>query len=218
MMAELVMLSTISPEIPIIESIRYATEENFVGTVVDTYDKMPNILCTLEAGKALKEAEKYAATLGFEFVVYDAYRPQEAVDHFFRWSQDLKPGDTDKQYQYYPRVEKSQLFNLGYIAKKSGHTLGNTFDLTLIEMGKELTPIQEVSRVLQQSGFKMTYLDDSTLDMGAHFDFLDEASHDDSKEITLDQRANRAILKDIMEKYGFKGYKKEWWHYQYLGD
>lgn len=113
-------------------------------------------------------------------------------------------------------MDKSQLFSLGYITKKSGHTLGNTFDLTLIETGKVLTEVQEIPRVLSSS-LKMIYLQDGTVDMGTHFDCLDEASHHGSQDINPEQRAHREMLCSIMEKISFKPYEKEWGHYQYLG-
>ena len=41
---------------------------------------------------------------------------------------------------YYPNIKKSELFELGYIAYKSGHSRGSTVDVSLIEMStnKEL--------------------------------------------------------------------------------
>jgi D-alanyl-D-alanine dipeptidase len=33
--------------------------------------------------------------------------------------------------------------------------------------------------------------------------------------LTNIQRNNRKLLKDVMEKHGFVGYSKEWWHYRY---
>ena len=40
---------------------------------------------------------------------------------------------------FYPEVDKSELFDKGYIAAKSGHSRGSTVDLTIVdEAGKEL--------------------------------------------------------------------------------
>ena len=58
-----------------------------------------------------------AETLGFGIKVFDAYRPQQAVDHFVRWAEDLS--DTRMKSQYYPEVEKQHLFRDGYIASRS---------------------------------------------------------------------------------------------------
>ncbi len=68
----------------------------------------------------------------------DGYRPQKAVDHFVRWAKALD--DTLTKAKYYPDVDKADLFTLGYIAERSGHSRGNTVDLTLfyLETGEEL--------------------------------------------------------------------------------
>ena len=59
---------------------------------------------------------------GYRLKVYDAYRPQSAVDHFVRWAEDLE--DTAMQPCFYPEEEKSRLFAHGYIAARSGHSRG----------------------------------------------------------------------------------------------
>ena len=56
--------------------------------------------------------------LGLGLKVFDGYRPQNAVNHFMRWAADLN--DTRTKADYYPRVDKENLFRDGYIAEKSG--------------------------------------------------------------------------------------------------
>ncbi len=75
---------------------------------------------------------------GLSLKIFDAYRPQQAVDHFVKWAKVLN--DTLMKKEYYPEVPKSELFKRGYIASKSGHTRGSTVDLTIIDIktGKEL--------------------------------------------------------------------------------
>ena len=63
--------------------------------------------------------------------IFDAYRPQQAVDHFVRWAKVLN--DTIMKKYYYPDVPKSELFDQGYIALKSGHSRGSTVDLTIVQ-------------------------------------------------------------------------------------
>ena len=70
--------------------------------------------------------------LGYSLIVFDAYRPQSAVDFFFEWSKDLN--DTINKNSYYPNINKSQLFAQGYIAKKSGHSRGSTVDVSLVDL------------------------------------------------------------------------------------
>ena len=49
---------------------------------------------------------------GYSLKIFDAYRPQQAVDHFVSWAKVLN--DTLMKKQYYPNVKKSALFNSGY--------------------------------------------------------------------------------------------------------
>ena len=48
------------------------------------------------------------------------------------WAKDLD--DQRMKGEFYPRVEKSRLFEDGYIAAKSGHSRGSTMDLTLVRL------------------------------------------------------------------------------------
>lgn len=45
-------------------------------------------------------------------------------------------------------------------------------------------------------------------------DFTEKASHKYMK-ISPQQRINRALLRTVMEKHGFKALESEWWHYDY---
>lgn len=167
--------------------IRYFSEDNFVGTVIDEYEG-PKAILTVEAAQALKKAADALEEQGYYIKIFDAYRPQRAVDHFVRWSKDLE--DTKMKEKYYPDLDKSVLFQLGYIAEKSGHSRGSTVDLTLVEIstGKEV-------------------------DMGSGFDFFGEISHHGTHLITAEQENNRNILRDAMVNAGFEVYPEEWWHY-----
>jgi D-alanyl-D-alanine dipeptidase len=179
----------VTDEIPTaILEIRYYSEDNFVGTVVDGYHA-PKAILTEEAAQALKKAADNLYEQGYYIKIFDAYRPQSAVDHFIRWAKDLD--DTKMKEKYYPDLDKSVLFELGYIAEKSGHSRGSTVDLTLVDVstGKEL-------------------------DMGSGFDFFGEISNHGTDLITEEQEKNRNILRDAMVDAGFEVYPEEWWHYK----
>ncbi|MDD4803429.1 MAG: M15 family metallopeptidase, partial [Syntrophomonas sp.] len=167
--------------------IRYYGENNFVGTRIDGYEA-PTAILSNEAAQALKAVSQELEAQGYYIKIFDGYRPQKAVDHFIRWAKDIN--DTKMKSLFYPHVDKKDLFKLGYIAEKSGHSRGSTVDLTLVykETGEEL-------------------------DMGSGFDFLDEISHHGTSLITPEQTANRELLKNAMLKHGFKPYVNEWWHY-----
>ena len=202
-----VYLNEVDPTILV--SLRYYGSENFVGKSVDGYKK-PVLILTRQAAESLKKVQEAVKKDGYCLVVYDAYRPQQAVNNFVRWSEDIQ--DQVKESQYYPRVEKAKAFDLGYIAKRSGHTRGSTVDLTIIKDGEALHEIEEKDRVLL-GGYTIKFLDDGTVDMGSSFDLFDVASHSRNDLIDKQFQARRDYLKSIMEQHGFKSYSNEWWHF-----
>jgi len=143
---------------------------------------------TLRAAQALAEVQSDLNRFGLGLKIFDAYRPQKAVDDFVRWGKDLT--DTVMKEQYYPFVDKENLFKEGYIAEKSGHSRGSTLDLTLVDL---------------KTG--------TELDMGSHFDFFGKISWVTNPSITYQQRANRMLLNLVMKRHGFKSYDREWWHF-----
>ena len=170
--------------------LRYFTGDNFIGRPVDGYLK-PRCILTKEAAAALKKAQEELNTFGLGVKIYDAYRPQQAVDHFVRWAKDFR--DMKMKDSYYPNVEKRNLFHDGYIAKKSSHSRGSTVDLTIIS-------VQESEA-------------NTDIDMGTTFDFFDTKSWPNDLSISASQRAHRLLLRMIMKKHGFESYPKEWWHF-----
>lgn len=111
-----VFLRDVDPTI--IESTRYYTDDNFLGRKVKGYftDK---IICKKELADRLKLVNDDLKQQGYTLVVYDAYRPQEAVDDFVKWSKDLQ--DQKKKEYFYPTLEKSTFFPLGYLGNPSKH-------------------------------------------------------------------------------------------------
>ena len=202
-----VYLKQIDPSI--ITSLRYCTYENFIGRPIHGY-RRPNALLTLQAAQALKKAQEEFKKDGYCLVVYDAYRPQQAVNHFMRWSKDIK--DQAKKAQYFPHVDKSHVFELGYVAEHSGHSRGSTVDVTLITKGAVPHKVIETKRTLQ-NGQTIKFLDDGTVDMGSSFDLFDKASHHKNNLIAEHHKKSRTYLRTVMEKHGFKTIEEEWWHY-----
>ncbi len=168
--------------------LRYRLADNFVGTTVDGYFGARAIL-TQQAALALGLVQAELRTQGLGLWIFDAYRPQRAVNHFARWAKDLS--DTTMKQRYYPEVEKTELFSQGYSAARSGHSRGSTVDLSLVS----LTPPFE------------------QLDMGTVFDFFSPRSWLGATGLTATQEQNRALLQQTMQKYGFIPYSKEWWHF-----
>ena len=65
----------------VILEIRYYSTYNFVGTRVDGYEE-PVALLTRQAADSLRAVSDDLIKQGYRLKVYDAYRPQCAVDHF----------------------------------------------------------------------------------------------------------------------------------------
>lgn len=167
--------------------IRYFSSFNFVGERICGYEE-PVALMTAEAAKALRSASDAAVRLGYRLKVFDAYRPQRAVDHFLAWCRDVQ--DVRMRAYFYPYEDKSLFLKDGYVAARSGHSRGSTVDLTLFDMslGRDA-------------------------DMGGPFDFFGLVSHRNCKDITEQQRRNRDVLYRLMTDSGFCGYDTEWWHF-----
>lgn len=202
-----VYLHEIDPTIQV--SLRYYGNENFLGRRVKAYNKQM-LMLTRQAAQALKKVQEEIAKDGYELVIYDAYRPQDAVDNFMVWSLDIN--DQIKKAQYYPRVDKARVFELGYVAERSGHSRGSTVDLTIIKKGQKVHDIVEKKRTLLD-GFTIIYLDDGTVDMGTSFDLFDIASHHENSVVPENYKKIRAYLKGKMLKHGFVTYPEEWWHF-----
>ena len=167
--------------------LRYGTSQNFLGRPVRGYEQ-PRCLLTEPATQALSAVQQRLQPWGLTLLIYDCYRPQRAVDDFVRWSES--PTEAGNKANYFPDLEKDRLFAAGYIATRSGHSRGSTVDLTLaITATKEPLP------------------------MGSRWDFFGERSHTAYPELGPQARANRLLLKSLMETAGFQNYAQEWWHY-----
>ena len=176
--------------------IRYFSSYNFIGERIPGYEQ-PIAMLTRQAADSLKAVSDDLLQKGYRLKIFDAYRPQCAVDFFMEWAADTT--DVRMQDYFYPELDKSVLIPQGYIAEKSGHTRGSTVDLTLFDMKME----REV-------------------DMGCTFDYFGVASHPDVlpeqeigayRPINQEQYDNRMILREAMLAHGFKPYDCEWWHF-----
>ena len=176
----------------IIIDLKYASNYNFTGGVVNGYES-PKCLLTHEAARSLKNIQNILIKSGYSLKIYDAYRPQRSVDYFMNWSKNKS--DTINKSSFYPNISKSILFKLGYIAENSSHSRGSTVDITLVEIssGKEI-------------------------DMGSPYDFFGLESSHDFENISITQKNNRKLLLDIMINNGFSPYSKEWWHYTFVNE
>ncbi|MBQ0045111.1 MAG: M15 family metallopeptidase [Bacteroidales bacterium] len=192
--SEFVLLTDVVPDA--ILEIRYYSQYNFIGDRIPGYEE-PVAILTKQAADSLKAASDDLKALGYCIKVYDAYRPQRAVDYFMSWAKDVD--DVRMKDSFYPELDKSVLVPEEYVAEHSSHTRGSTVDLTLVDIktGREV-------------------------DMGCVFDYFGLASHPDVlpgqevgayQPINETQYRNRMILRDAMLSHGFNPYECEWWHF-----
>lgn len=192
--------------------IRYYTEHNFVGSRIDGY-QAPKCYLTRQAAQALVGVQADLKPFGLGIKIYDCFRPQRAVDHFVRWAEDIR--DTATRTEFYPTVDKKNLFRDGYIASRSSHSRGSTVDLSIVELPAAPQPDFVLGETVQKKCFlpRDERFPDNSIDMGTGFDCFHELSHPENPDLGLRQRLNRLLLKTLMEKHGFEYYDKEWWHF-----
>lgn len=166
---------------------KYATWDNFTGRPVNGYEAN-RIVGTFELAEALQKAREQAAALGYGLLLWDAYRPQRAVDCFLRWS--VQPEDGRTKEKHYPNIAREEMISLGYVASQSSHSRGSAVDLTIYQL---------------DTGDMVA--------MGSDFDFMDERSHHASTDVKVAEAKHRRLLRSIMEQSGFEAYENEWWHY-----
>ncbi|MCD8533049.1 MAG: M15 family metallopeptidase [Saccharospirillaceae bacterium] len=179
-----IRLDHLIPDILI--ELKYASRDNFMGAVVDGYAHA----CALLSRPAAEALARVAAELrqqDLRVKIFDAYRPQRAVDHFLRWASSAE--DLRTKARFYPALEKPQLFEQGYLFSHSSHSRGSTVDLTLVDS------------------------DGQELDMGTIFDFFGPQSWPEYRELSPSQRSNRDVLQSVMHRHGFIGVREEWWHF-----
>lgn len=165
---------------------RYAGYYNFVGRPIDGYEA-PVCLLTRQAAEALAEVQEALRPFGLGLKAFDCYRPARAVAEFVRWADDP---DTRMKVEFYPELDKSELFAKGYIADKSSHSRGSTADLTVVTLPAAIE-----------------------LYMGTGYDYFSERSWPEDARQPAAARANRLLLASLMQQYGFTPYAYEWWHF-----
>jgi D-alanyl-D-alanine dipeptidase len=94
-----------------------------------------------------------------------------------------------RKAEFYPTIDKRELFRLGYIASHSGHSRGSTVDIGLVG------------------------LDGAELDLGTRFDTFSPHSWPSDTTVSAQARRSRALLASAMGRRGFRPYAQEWWHF-----
>jgi D-alanyl-D-alanine dipeptidase len=203
-----VRLREIAPSIR--QDIRYAGPFNFTGHVVPGYQRAECIAWD-RAAQALAHVQNRLVTEGVELKVYDCYRPLRAVRAFVAWSKS-PAGDAMKSI-FHPYIDKSKLFELGFISLHSRHSMGIAVDVGLVRTGEDdVFPPKLGGRC---DGPFDQRVNESSLDFGTAYDCFSDLSATASPNISATARANRERLRRALEAEGFRNYSREWWHYDF---
>ncbi|MEU6205238.1 M15 family metallopeptidase [Micromonospora musae] len=193
--------------------IRYATAHNFVGRPIAGYQE-PLCLLTRQAAEALRRVQDAAVAGGHSLKVYDCYRPVPAVNDFVAWSK--RPGEQQTKAEFYPHVEKSQLFAQGYVGAPTAHSRGSTMDLTLVPAtAADEPPFVPGRPLVSCTAPRAQRFPDASIDMGTGFDCFDPSARTAAPGVSGQARENRRLLERLMTDAGFVNYPGEWWHYRY---
>jgi D-alanyl-D-alanine dipeptidase len=203
-----VYLRDVAPDI--VQEMRYFGSHNFLGRPVDGYRANECIL-TRRAANALARVQARLRKVEWSLKVYDCYRPQRGVADFVKWAK--RPDDTATKAEFYPTLNKKNLFKRHYIAKRSGHSRGSTVDLTIIAWPPAKQAVWSPDNQQACHLPKSQRFGDNSLDFGTGYDCFHTLSHTANPAITGDARHHRTLLVNEMKKAGFKNYRREWWHF-----
>ncbi|WP_433995400.1 M15 family metallopeptidase [Bradyrhizobium macuxiense] len=195
----------------IIQDIRYAGANNFMGRPIAGYDAAECVV-KRDVGLRLKAVQRELARQRLSLKMFDCYRPARAVADMVAWSRNGK--ETAAERRYNPAFAKADLFRLGYIATHSGHSTGAAVDLTLVDLGadnsRKFDPAKDYADCTAPVAARAP---EGSVDMGTGYDCSDVKAHTTAGSITPAQRRWRSMLVAAMARQGFVNYSKEWWHF-----
>ena len=202
----------------IVQDMRYAGANNFVGRPLPGYAEAECLLIG-PAAEALGRVQRDLAPQKLSLKVLDCYRPPQAVAAMAQWARDGRPAGAGQRF--FPRLDKSALFALGYIAARSSHSLGTAVDLTLVEAGRAAAP-PDAAPALPDAAAEVPctapYAERGPadgIDMGSAFDCFDPRSHTANQQISAEAKQHRQLLVAAMRRHGFVNYAREWWHFSW---
>jgi D-alanyl-D-alanine dipeptidase len=204
-----VFLRDIDPGI--IQDIRYAGSNNFVGRPLRGYDAGECVV-KRKVGLMLRSVQQELAPQGLSLKMLDCYRPARASRDMVVWANNGK--ETPAERRYNPAFHKADLFRLGYIAERSGHSTGAALDLTLVDLKADNSAVFDPAKTYADcTAPESARAPEGSVDMGTGYDCTDVKSHTAARSITPAQRKWREKLVQVMARRGFVNYSKEWWHF-----
>lgn len=210
---DFVFLRDIDPSIR--QDIRYAGVNNFVGRKLSGYDSAECVVKRL-VGLALQKVQRELMAQNLSLKMLDCYRPARASRDMVAWARD--GNETPAQKRYNPAFSKADLFRLGYIAERSGHSTGAALDLTLVDLRAPASPTFDPNKAYASCiAPEAQRAPEGSVDMGTGYDCSDAKAHTGSRAISPAQRRWRDLLVTAMGRQGFVNYSKEWWHFSLPG-
>lgn len=210
---DFVFLRDVDPTIR--QDIRYAGANNFVGRRLPGYEAAECVV-TRRVAQALVRVQRDLASQRLTLKMYDCYRPARAVHEMVVWSRDGR--ETPAQHNYNPRLNKADLFRLGYIAEHSGHSTGAAVDLILVDLAvPKVAAFDPAKPYADCTAEVLSRAPDDSVDMGTGYDCSDIKAHTAAAGITPAQLKWRRRLVAAMAKQGLVNYSKEWWHFSLPG-
>lgn len=210
---DFVYLRDIDPGIQ--QDIRYAGDNNFVGRPLAGYDAAECVV-KRAVGIALEKVQRELAAQNLSLKMLDCYRPARASRDMVAWAQDGV--ETPAQKRYNPSFSKRDLFRLGYIAERSGHSTGAAIDLTLADLRRSGAAAFDPTKAYADcTAPELTRAPEASIDMGTGYDCSDPKAHTAASMITAAQRKSRNILVAAMARQGFVNYARQWWHFSLPG-
>jgi D-alanyl-D-alanine dipeptidase len=205
-----VYLADVDPGIR--QDIRYAGSHNFTGRPVEGYLANECVL-TERAARALSQVQAELAARKLSLIVWDCYRPARAVRDFLAWSRLAQ--DARMKAEFFPNTNKAQFFALGYLAIRSAHPRGSTVDLGIVPADLRALPAYDPAVPPKPcTAAKGERFEDGTIDFGTGYDCLDPLASTASPHVTGEATSNRRLLQKLMRRFGFRPYRREWWHFE----
>ena len=135
----------------------------------------------------LLKAAKVVSEKGYRLHIYQIYRsPETQTNRRNELYEQLK-----QKYPDYDETEILRLLNIGIAGVGGGHQTGGAVDMSLCDKeGREL-------------------------DMGTQYSEHNQKTKTRCMALTDEQRRNRRVLVDAMQRAGFVNYPAEWWHFSY---
>jgi zinc D-Ala-D-Ala dipeptidase len=164
----------------------------------------------------LQHIQEELALQGLSLKMFDCYRPARASHDMVLWAQNGR--ETPAERRYNPAFSKQDLFRLGYIAERSGHSTGAALDLTLVDLKADNSAVFDPGKAYGDCIANVNIrAPEGSVDMGTGYDCSDVRAHTSAKSITAAQRRWREKLVLLMARRGFVNYSKEWWHFSLPG-